>query len=108
MAETTLFQRLGLLEEIYGRLPRVQISAEFKQGLRHKDLVDIELSIAAVGRTSVKYRFRMTSHGEVASEGTAIAVLLDRAGGSPVPWPEEFRKLLLEAGPQPGELLVSE
>lgn len=108
VAETTLLQRLGLLEEIYGRMPRVRISAEFRKGLRHKDLVDIELSIAEVGRSSVTYSFRMTSGGTVVAEGTAVAVLLDRAGGRPVPWPDEYRKLLLESGPQPGEGLVTD
>ncbi len=108
VAETTLLQRLGLLEEIYGRMPRVRISAEFRKGLRHKDLVDIELSIAEVGRSSVTYTFRMTSGGTVAAEGTAVAVLLDRAGGRPVPWPDEYRRLLLESGPQPRESLVTD
>jgi YbgC/YbaW family acyl-CoA thioester hydrolase len=108
VAETALLQQLGIMEAIYGRMPRVRISAEFKKGLRHKDLVDIEVSITAVGRSSVTYAFRMISGGDVAAEGTAVAVLLDRAGGSPVPWPDEYRKLLLESGPQPGEALVSQ
>ncbi|HEX2088914.1 MAG TPA: thioesterase family protein [Actinomycetota bacterium] len=107
VAETALLQRLGILNEIYGRMPRVRISAEFRKGLRHKDLVDIEFAIAAVGRSSVTYAFRMSSAGSVAAEGTAVAVLLDRAGGRPVPWPDEYRQLLLESGPQPGESLVT-
>ena len=108
VAETALLQQLWIMEEIYGRMPRVRISAEFRKGLRHKDLVDIELAIAAIGRSSVTYAFRMTSDGNVAAEGTAVAVLLDRAGGRPVPWPDEYRRLLLESGPQPGEKLVTE
>ena len=108
VAETALLHQLGIMEEVYGRMPRVRISAEFRKGLRHKDLVDIEVAIAAVGRSSVTYAFRMTSDGTVAAEGTAVAVLLDRAGGRPVPWPDEYRRLLLESGPQPGESLVTE
>ena len=108
VAETALLQRLGIVEDVYGRMPRVRISAEFRKGLRHKDLVDIDLAIAAVGRSSVTYAFRMSSGGTVAAEGTAVAVLLDRAGGRPVPWPDEYRTLLLESGRQPGESLVSE
>ena len=108
VAETTLLQRLGIMDEIYGRLPRVRISAEFRKGLRHKDLIDIELSVVDVRRSSVTYEFRMTSGGVVAAEGTAVAVLLDRAGGTPVPWPDEHRKLLLESGRQAGEMLPSE
>ena len=107
VAESTLLQRLGIMDEIYGRLPRVRISAEFRKGLRHKDLVDIELSIAEVRRSSVTYEFRMTSEGAVAAEGRAVAVLLDRAGGTPVPWSDEHRRLLLESGRQPGEMLTS-
>ncbi|HEX8099831.1 MAG TPA: thioesterase family protein [Actinomycetota bacterium] len=107
VAETTLFDRLGILNDIYGRLPRVRISAEFRKGLHHKDLVDIELAIASVGTTSVTYEFRMQSGGETAVEGTAVAVLLDRAGGQPVPWPDGYRKLLLESGAQPGEFLTT-
>ena len=108
VAETALLQQLGMMDAIYGRMPRVQISAQFRKGLRHKDLVDLELTIAALGRSSVTYAFRMTSGGTVAAEGTAVAVLLDRAGGRPVPWPDEYRTLLLGSGPQPGEALVSE
>ncbi|MDP8957279.1 MAG: acyl-CoA thioesterase [Actinomycetota bacterium] len=108
VAETALLHRLGIMNEVYGRMPRVRISAEFRKGLRHKDLVDIELSIADIGRSSVTYAFRMMSDGKVAAEGSAVAVLLDRAGGRPAAWPDEYRKLLLESGPQPGELLVSE
>ncbi|HEX2266852.1 MAG TPA: thioesterase family protein [Actinomycetota bacterium] len=108
VAETALLQGLGIMEEIYGRMPRVRISAEFRKGLRHKDLVDIELAIAEVRRSSVTYVFRMTSDGTVAAEGTAVAVLLDRAGGRPVPWPDEYRRLLLESGSQPGERLITE
>jgi hypothetical protein len=35
-----------------------------------------------------------------------VAVLLDRIGGTPQPWPDEYRRLLKTAGPQPPELLV--
>jgi hypothetical protein len=34
--------------------------------------------------------------------------LLDRAGGRPVPWPDEYRRLLLGSGPQAGESLVTD
>ena len=35
-----------------------------------------------------------------------VAVLLDRIGGTGQPWPDEWRRLLETAGPQPPERLV--
>ena len=106
VAETALLERLGLLDDVYGRLPRVHIEADFLRALRFRDIVDIELGVAAVGKSSITYEFEMRSGGEVAVRGKAVAALLSAAGGRPVPWPEEHRKLLLSAGPQPPERLA--
>lgn len=105
VAETALLERLGFLSEVYGRLPRAHIEADFDRPLRFRDLVDIRLAVSAVGETSVTYGFEMSSHGAVAVRGTAVAVLLTEAGGRPVRWPDEWRELLLSAGPQTPELL---
>jgi acyl-CoA thioesterase FadM len=106
VAETALLERLGLLEDVYGRLPRVHIEADFLRALRFRDIVDIELGVAAVGKSSITYEFVMRSGGEVAVRGRAVAALLSETGGRPVPWPEEHRTLLLSAGPQPPERLA--
>jgi YbgC/YbaW family acyl-CoA thioester hydrolase len=106
VAETALLERLGLLEEVYGRLPRVHVEADFLRALRFRDVVDIELAVAAVGGSSITYQFEMRSRNEVAVRGKAVAVLLSGVGGHPVPWPEEQRALLLTAGPQAPERLT--
>jgi acyl-CoA thioesterase FadM len=106
VAETALLERLGLLEDVYGRLPRVHIEADFLRALRFRDIVDIELGVAAIGKSSITYEFEMRHAGEVAVRGKAVAALLSETGGHPVPWPEEHRTLLLSAGPQPPERLV--
>ena len=108
VAETALLERLGLVQDVYGRLPRVHIEAEFTAPLRFRDMVDIQLSVADVGRTSITYRFEVRAGGRVAATGRAVAVLLDRAGGKPVEWPQELRRTLLTAGPQSPELLMVE
>jgi YbgC/YbaW family acyl-CoA thioester hydrolase len=107
VAETALLERLGFLDDVYGRLPRVHIEADFLRPLRFRDVVDIQLSVAAVGASSITYEFEMRSEGEVAVRGKAVAALLSAFGGRPVPWPEEQRKLLLAAGPQMPERLVT-
>src|SRR2546422_9988570 len=63
VAETALLDRLGFVHEIYGRHPRVHIEADFLAPLRFRDLVDVELTVAKVGRTSIHYDFEMRSNG---------------------------------------------
>jgi acyl-CoA thioesterase FadM len=64
--------------------------------------------VGDVGRTSVTYLFEMRADDRMAATGRAVAVLLERPGGKPVAWPEEHRRALLTAGPQPPELLKVE
>jgi YbgC/YbaW family acyl-CoA thioester hydrolase len=105
-AETALLDRLGFLGEVYGRLPRAHLEVDFLRPLWHRDLVDVVLTVAAVGRTSITYEVEVRRDGEPCARGRSVAVLLDRAGGRPVPWPEPYRHLLATAGPQRPERLV--
>jgi acyl-CoA thioesterase FadM len=106
VAETALLDRLGMLGEVYGRLPRVRIEAEFLRPLWHRALCDIELTVAAVGTTSITYDVTIASKGETCVRSRSVAVLLDRIGGAPVTWSDEQRRILETAGPQAPELLV--
>lgn len=105
-AETALLDRLGLLEEIYGRLPRAHLEADFGEPLRFKDLVDVEVWVEGLGRTSITYAFRIRKDGAVAASGRAICVLVDHPGGHTEEWPEDLRKALLQSGRQTPECLV--
>jgi YbgC/YbaW family acyl-CoA thioester hydrolase len=107
VAETALLERLGFLDDVYGRLPRVHIEADFLRLLRFRDLLDIRLEVAEVGGTSVAYAFEMVCRGEVAVRGRAVAVLLGKKSRRPVRWPATYRHLLLAAGPQAPERLTS-
>lgn len=107
VAETALLERLGLLDDVYARLPRVHIEADFLRALRFRDVVDIELGVAGVGESSVTYEFEMRRGGEPAVRGRAVAVLLSGSGGTPVRWPEDHRAALLSAGPQAPERLIT-
>ena len=104
-AETALFERLGILEDIYGYLPRAHISIDFKRLLDFRQLVDVSLEIAEVGTSSVTYSFKIERAGELCVDATVVTVLLGR-DGSKRQWSEQQRKLLLESGPQSPELLI--
>lgn len=105
-AETALYERLGLLDDIYGHLPRVHIEADFLRLLDHRDLIDATLTIEAVGASSVTYRFVMEHDGELCCEMKLVTALLDPEGAKRT-WPPHYRDLLLTAGPQVPELLIS-
>lgn len=99
-AEAVLHDRLGIIGETFGRTPRVRVCADFRSVLRFHDVVDVELRVAAVGRTSVTYAFAVRRDDVVAVEGEVATVLLERPEGATAPVPDVWRRLLLEAGPQ--------
>ena len=105
-AETALLDRLGFVHDVYGRHPRVHIEADFLAPLRFRDLVDIELTVAKIGRTSIHYDFEMRSNGRAAVRGKVVAVLMVGPGGRPTAWSAEQRRLFETAGPQAPELLT--
>ena len=106
-AEVALVDGLGMRDDIYGRHPRVHIEADFLAPLWFRDVVDCEVRVAKVGRTSVTYDVAIRRGDEVCVRGRLVAVLLDHIGGTPQPWPDDYRHLLETAGPQPGERLVA-
>ena len=107
VAETALLERLGILRAIYGRLPRVRIESDFKRGLFFRDLVDCYICVARVGNSSITYEFEIRKAGELCVRAKVVAVLLDDAG-DPTKWATDHKRVLLEAGPQSPEVLVTE
>lgn len=105
-AETALLERLGMLEEVYGHLPRVHISADFFRLLNHRDLLDIMLAIVEVGTSSLTYDFRIERGGQECVRARVVTALRANDGSSRR-WPDRYRELLLTAGPQAPELLVT-
>jgi acyl-CoA thioester hydrolase len=104
-AETALLERLGLLDDVYGHLPRVHISIDFKELLDHRDLIDVNLAVVEVGKTSITYDFWIQrEHRECVR--ARIVTALRSPDGAGRAWPEEHRRLLVTAGPQPPELLI--
>jgi acyl-CoA thioester hydrolase len=103
-AETVLHERLGIVEQTFGRTPRVRLEIDFTERLYFRDVVVIRLAVAAVGRTSLTYSFEVARDADVAARGRLVVVNA-AAGEGAAPWPDELRKALDQAGPQPGEYL---
>jgi acyl-CoA thioester hydrolase len=97
-AEAALLDRLGIVREVYGWLPRRRVEIDYHRPLHFWDEVEVHLEVLAVGGTSVTYGFRISRDGEDHAEGNVVAVLID-AGGRPLQWPDDWRRLLSESGP---------
>jgi acyl-CoA thioester hydrolase len=101
-AEAVLLDRLGIVREVYGWLPRRRVEIDYHRPLRFWDEVEVHLQVLAVGGTSVTYGFRISRDNEDHAEGNVVAVLIDSEGRS-LRWPEEWRRLLAESGPLTAE-----
>ena len=107
VAETSLFQGVGLLEQVYGRIPRVHISVDFQSVLYFADVVDVFLQVLSVGTTSINYEVHIRRGEEVCAKAKVVVVLV-KPDGTPRAWPEDYKKALLSAGPLTPELLTTE
>jgi 4-hydroxybenzoyl-CoA thioesterase/acyl-CoA thioester hydrolase len=78
-AEHELLRHLGLsvvLRDDEGAIswPRVAASCEFQRAVKFEDLVQIELSVARLGRRSATYAFRFLHDSQVVASGRMTAV----------------------------------
>jgi YbgC/YbaW family acyl-CoA thioester hydrolase len=104
VAETALFQGLGFLEFVYGRVPRVHVTVDFRSVLHFADVVDVQLQIASVGRSSINYDVEIHRGDELCANASIVAVLV-KPNGEPRPWPDDYKEALLTAGALEPELL---
>src|SRR3982751_4821755 len=87
-AEAALHTALGIADFTFGATPRVAVQATFARPLRFNDPVDVNLAVAAVGRTSVEYAMSIVADGGAAAQGTVKTVLIDRETGRSIAWPD--------------------
>jgi acyl-CoA thioester hydrolase len=79
-AEVSLLREAGVLDVLYGRLPRAYVEARFTAAVAFDDLVTVHLSIARIGKTSLHYEFDIRlSHAHAAS-GKLGVVYIDEQG----------------------------
>lgn len=79
-AEVSLLREAGVLDSLYGRLPRAYVEARFHATASFDDRVTVLLSVARMGRTSLHYQFEVRLRGELAAIGKLRAVLVDEQG----------------------------
>ena len=92
-AEAELLADLGIVDEVYGFLPRVHVTMDYRAPLRFRDEVEVTLRVAELGRTSITYTFEVRTEGRAAADGRVVAAFIDEEG-RPQPWPDGYRALL--------------
>jgi len=99
MAETELFRAAGypygtLWDQLDIWLPRVQFHIDYRSPLKLDDLVDVEIWISRIGRSSIRFEFAMTRQdGVLAAEAYLVIVAISRTDGRSV----EVPALLVQA-----------
>ena len=99
MAETELFRAAGfpygsLWERLDIWLPRVQFHIDYRSPVRLDDLLDVEIWVARMGRSSIRFELAMKKEdGQLAAECYLVIVAVSRTSGKSV----EVPKLLVEA-----------
>lgn len=103
-AEAELHTALGIAEITFGATPRVKAGFEFSRPLRFNDPATVDLVVAALGRSSVRYQAVLRDeHDELVAAGEIVTVLIDTDTGRSTAWPDAVRAALAGAGEQTAE-----
>ncbi len=91
-AEAALFRALELPERTLELTPRVSMHLDFRRPLRFGEEAWVELTVAAVGRASLRYALRVTDlEDNPVADGEIVCCLLDPDRGGAQPWPDDMR-----------------
>lgn len=98
IAETELFRAIGLpFSQLFERfdfwLPRAQLHFEFRQPALLDERLEVEVWVAAVGRSSLRLQFEVrktTPERELTAEGHEVLVAVSRRDLRPIPLPPEL------------------
>ena len=77
--------------------PRVHVDCDFMLPIEHDDVIDIEVLLAKLGRSSARFEFRTLKSGELAARGSVVIVCTDRTTHRAIPIPEDLRAKLVPA-----------
>ncbi|HWH46719.1 MAG TPA: thioesterase family protein [Burkholderiales bacterium] len=100
MAETELFRAAGfpyatLWDRLDIWLPRVQFHLDYRSPARLDELLDVEMWVGRIGRSSIRLEFTLSKpDGNLAAEGFLVIVAIDRSSGKSVEIPRSLRDAL--------------
>lgn len=101
-AEIEFMRQFGV---IYGKtqyaFPRVHVECDFFLAIVHDDLIEIEVSLAKLGRSSMRFEFRALKSADLAAQGAIVIACMDPKTQRAVSIPDELRGKLAAAWAKP-------
>ena len=100
MAETELFRAVGfpygsLWDRLDIWLPRVQFHLDYRSPVRLDELLDVEICISRIGRSSIRFELAMKkADGQLATEGYLVIVAISRSDDKSVEVPKALAEAL--------------
>jgi acyl-CoA thioester hydrolase len=72
-----------------------RVECDYKRPATYGDVLEIRLTVAALGRTSFRYEYEiLDEEGKTVLTAQTVQVMYDYTAGTPVPIPDDIRKLL--------------
>ena len=100
IAETELFRALGfpyatLWDQLDIWLPRVQVHFDYRNPVRLDELLEVEVWVGRIGRSSIRLEFLMRKpDGQVATEAYLVIITIGRKDSRPVDVPQALLEAL--------------
>lgn len=96
-AETEFMREVGVVYEKGGYgFPRVHVECDFMLQLGHDDLINIEVFLTKLGKSSMRFDFRTWKAEELAAKGAVIVVCIDKSTRRAADIPDPLRRRLEE------------
>ena len=84
-AEVALLRSLDLLEELYPHLPRVYVSVQYKSPAYFDEEIEVAVSIARIGKSSIQFRLAIISENKICAAGQyGVSLLNDNNRPHPI------------------------
>jgi|SRR5665213_1266267 len=95
-AEIEFMRTLGITYGTDGyAFPRVHVDCDFMLAMINDDPIQIEVSLARLGRSSARLEFRTFKGVDLAAKGSVVIACMDRTTQRAIPIPEELRAKLM-------------
>jgi 4-hydroxybenzoyl-CoA thioesterase len=74
--------------------PAVHVETDFEKPLRHGDVIDVEMAIQRIGKSSFTSRYRLTRGTDLCASATIVTAVVNLDSMKAIPIPEKYRRVL--------------
>jgi len=95
--EAALYRSVGLPSTLFGQIPRVKVTMEYKRRIFFGEEITTKLEVSRLGNSSAEFAFTAHVNGELAAIGNYIIVRSPNKEAGAQRWPDAWRvKLFTE------------